>query len=96
MYILTIYCIDSDIEIKMQQASADVCELKRAALKWAIPYGLVEPDTTAGIGIDEGCSYIMSLSPDRVDTLFQELCSYLNDGAGADDPRIVLRKADWS
>lgn len=94
MYILTIYCIHDDMEIKMQQASPDERVVQRAALQWALPYGIVEPEVTSGMDKDQSASYVADLASDEVDRLFKELQSYLNDSAGADDPRILLRKAD--
>ena len=94
MYILTIYSIDNDIEVKWQGASTDEMVLKRAALKWAMPYGLVEPEITADLDADQQAAYVTHLASDQVNSLFKELHSYLNDGAGADDPRIMLRKAE--
>jgi len=95
MHILTIYNIfDGDIEIKLQQTSPDEQALQRAALLWAIPFGVVEPEITSDMDEDQQTSYLAHLTSDQVARLFKELHSYLNDGAGADDPRIMLRKAD--
>ena len=95
MYILTIYNIfEDDIEIKLQQASPDESALQRMALQWALPYGIVEPEIMSDMDEDQQASYVRDLASDQVDRLFKELHSYLNNGAGADDPRILLRKAD--
>src|SRR6266545_1020801 len=93
MYVLTIYNIfDGDIEIKLQQAAPEERSLQRAALRWAAPYGIVEPELTSGMDEDQQLSYVADLAPDQVTQLFNDLNRYLNDGAGADDPRIMLRK----
>ena len=95
MYILPIYNIfDGNIDIKLQRASPDERPLQRAALHWAMPYGIVEPEITSDMDEDQQASYVAELASDHVTRLFKELHSYLNDGAGADDPRIILRKAD--
>jgi hypothetical protein len=95
MYILTIYnIVEDDIEIKLQQASPDERSLQLAALRWAAPYGIVEPELTSGMDEDQQLFYVDQLAPADVARLFKELHSYLNDGAGADDPRIILREAD--
>lgn len=95
MNILTIYnIVEDDINIKLQQASPDELSLQRIALQWAMPYGIVEPETTSDMDEDQQASYIANLASDQVARLFKALHGYLNDGAGAGDPRIILRKAD--
>lgn len=97
MYILTIYCIDSDsddIAIILQKASEDDSELKRAVLAYALPYGLVASHITERLDAYERSIYLEKLQPAEVDALYYTVSTYINDHVSTDSPRILLRRAD--
>lgn len=77
MYILTIYYLIDDIEIKWQQAGSDTRILQIAAVTWAKENGWEAED-------DE----------QPIDEQFAEVQGWFDNMVEADDPRMMLRKAD--
>jgi hypothetical protein len=79
MYILTICEIIDDINILWQQANPDQDTLKAAAIAWVKAKGWWELDEEE------------ALSPDEE---FEQVRILFGNAAEADDPRMILRKAD--